>query len=127
MAIKISETSPEQKFAADGTPIIEGMFLDIKTEKLKGLLLERAAFHEKKRISHVRLAEARKKELGEVQQESGFQNVTQQRGLDDAALAESHRAQRDWLTFEAENIIEGVTYRFSESEVIRLELIPRAQ
>jgi hypothetical protein len=101
--------------------MIEGLYFDIEYDELKKHL-EDKVFHHNSRTTwyQQRITDLKAGGVESDAQVSGGSPIS---NLENQA--KSHKQRADLFAFMADHLIEGETYRLSENELIKVELISR--
>lgn len=96
--------------------MIEGLWIEMKSDKLRGLFEERAKYHSGKANWYKKQADTIATEVDEARQ------VTNNPVQSLRASEKQHQDKAAFFTVLAENVIPNETYRLSEQNCMRIEL-----
>ena len=99
--------------------MIEGIWIEMSSDKLKGLLSERAAHHTEKAAWYKKQVETLS---AEIDQNPNVSNNPVQTLRNSQT---SHEARAGFFQALADNVIPNETYRLSEENCMRIELYSR--
>jgi len=100
--------------------MIEGLKFDIECEEMGDHLCEKARHHDERRLFYEKSAQRLEEGKAEGMDYTGGDPI---KALRDKGR--THRNRSEFFQFMADHLIEGETYRLSESDLLTLEFISR--
>jgi hypothetical protein len=101
--------------------MIEGLQFDIEFEEMGDHLREKARHHDERRVFYERQAKTLEEGKAEGMDYTGGDPI---KALRDKGRV--HQNRSELFQFMADHLIEGETYRLSESDLMTLEFISRS-
>lgn len=111
----------------NGTKVIEGLHIDVEAAELSDLLMQRAAYHNKRvEYYETKVKELEKVEATMAEEAERINKMSNSSPRDEVraarAEAQSHREKASSYKFLAAHVVVGATYRLGEHDLARYHL-----
>lgn len=105
--------------------MIEGLQIDLSSEELKTQLTSRADYHKEKAEFYKKQVEDFRKAHESLAPELQYSNTMNSPVNNLEAKVEEHQKKSSIFSFMSEHLVLNETYRLSENDLNRLEIISR--